>query len=75
MADADNPFVTFYVAHPEMVENALAKHVANGHGDCKGCWSALSSTKWPCVHVWHAEGARRLLSERHRRHQRLPTNL
>jgi hypothetical protein len=42
-----------------------AAHVANGHGDCRGCgWQV--ATHWPCVHAVAAERAAELLRQRRR---------
>jgi hypothetical protein len=43
-----------------IVAAVRAAHVANEHGDCRGCrWQV--ATHWPCVHAVVAERAAELL--------------
>ena len=49
----------------DTVASVRAAHVADRHGDCRGCGWQLA-THWPCVHVVLAERAAGLLARRRR---------
>ncbi len=65
--DLTDPFVVWYSHQPEMIAAILEAHTPDDHGDCGECSGEMRSVKWPCVHVWHAEGAKRLRQVRRNR--------